>query len=449
MVSGPMLFVVFIIAIAILLFAILKLKLNPFLALLLAAIATAFMVMMPMKDITGKIVTGFGNTMKGIGIVIGLGIILGKILAEAYATDQIADSMVKTVGEKHASLATTLTGYLVSIPVFFDAAFVILTPLNHQLSRTTKTPYITMLTGLAIGLIATHATVIPTPGPLAVAGNMNVDLGMFTLYAIIISLPGALVGGWIYGKILGKYRPAVSEPLHEEGAAQAAGVSKPPVSLALTVLLLPILLILIGSIMALVVEKGTMAAAIFGFFGDKNIALLIGVIVAMVTMKPYIKKSVNELITVAAESAGLILLITGAGGAFGQIINDSGIGKYIVETLKDWSVSPIVLGFILSQILRSAQGSTTVALITTSAILGPVAATMGVSPILIGLAICAGGIGLSLPNDSGFWVVSRYGGLDEADTIRAWTLGGTICGVTAFIVVLILSMFAGALPGLH
>jgi len=191
------------------------------------------------------------------------------------------------------------------------------------------------------------------------------------------------------------------------------------------------------------------AAAIFGFFGDKNIALLIGVIVAMVTMKPYIKKSVNELITVAAESAGLILLITGAGGAFGQIINDSGIGKYIVETLKDWSVSPIVLGFILSQILRSAQGSTTVALITTSAILGPVAATMGVSPILIGLAICAGGIGLSLPNDSGFWVVSRYGGLDEADTIRAWTLGGTICGVTAFIVVLILSMFAGALPGLH
>ena len=133
--------------------------------------------MMPLGDITGKIVTGFGNTMKGIGIVIGLGIILGKILAEAYATDQIADSMVKTVGEKHASLATTLTGYLVSIPVFFDAAFVILTPLNHQLSRRTKTPYITMLTGLAIGLISTHAMVIPTPGPVAVAGNMNVDLG--------------------------------------------------------------------------------------------------------------------------------------------------------------------------------------------------------------------------------------------------------------------------------
>ena len=220
-------------------------------------------------------------------------------------------------------------------------------------------------------------------------------------------------------------------------------------SLALFVLLLPILLILIGSVMALVVQKGTLAASIFGFFGDKNIALLIGVIVAMITMKPYIKKSVNELITVAAESAGLILLITGAGGSFGQIINDSGIGKYIVETLKSWSVTPIVLGFILSQILRAAQGSTTVALITTSAILGPVAATMGVSPILVGLGICAGGIGLSLPNDSGFWVVSRYGGINEADTIRAWTIGGTICGVTAFVVVLILSMFSGVLPGLH
>ncbi|MBE0603217.1 MAG: GntP family permease, partial [Deltaproteobacteria bacterium] len=334
MVSGPMLFVIFIISIAILLVAILKFKLNPFLALLMAAIATAFMVMMPLGQITGKIVTGFGNTMKGIGIVIGLGIILGKILAEAYATDQIADSMVRTVGEKHASLATTLTGYLVSIPVFFDAAFVILTPLNHQLSRTTKTPYITMLTGLAMGLIATHATVIPTPGPLAVAGNMNADLGMFTLYAIIASLPAALVAGWLYGRILGKYRPEISEPLHAEGAALETGVSKPPVSLALFVLLLPILLILIGSVMALVVEKGSLGASIFGFFGDKNIALLIGVIVAMIAMKPFIKKSMGELISVAAESAGLILLITGAGGAFGQIINDSGIGKYIVATLQ-------------------------------------------------------------------------------------------------------------------
>jgi GntP family gluconate:H+ symporter len=444
-----MLFVVFVISIAILLFAILKLKLNPFIALLLAAIATAFMVLMPLGTITGKIVTGFGNTMKGIGIVIGLGIILGKILAEAYATDQIADSMVRTVGEKHASLATTLTGYLVSIPVFFDAAFVILTPLNHQLSRTTKTPYITMLTGLAIGLIATHATVIPTPGPLAVAGNMNADIGMFTLYAILVSLPGALVGGWLYGKFLGKRNPAISEPIHDEGQAPGTAASKPPVSLALFVLLLPILLILIGSIMALVVEKDSTAASIFGFFGDKNIALLIGVIVAMITMKPYINKPVSELITVAAESAGLILLITGAGGAFGTIINDSGIGKYIVDTLKSWNVSPLLLGFVLSQILRSAQGSTTVALITTSAILGPVAATMGVSPVLVGLAICAGGIGLSLPNDSGFWVVSRYGGISEADTIRSWTIGGTICGVTAFLAVLVLSMFSEALPGLH
>ncbi len=447
MVSGPMLFVVFVIAIAILLFAILKLKLNPFLALLLAAIATAFMVLMPMKDITGKIVTGFGNTMKGVGIIIGLGIILGKLLAEAYATDQIADSMVNTVGKKNSPLAVNLTGYLTSIPVFFDAAFVILTPLNRQLSRSTNTPYITMLTALAMGLIATHATVIPTPGPVAVAGNMNVDMGIFLMYAIIMSLPASLVGGWIYGRILGKYRPDVSEPIHAEAAG--AAVSKPSVSLALFVLLLPILMILIGSIMALALPKDTLAASIFGFFGDKNIAVLIGVVVAMITLKPYFKKPVNELITSAAESAGLILLITGAGGAFGQIINDSGIGKYIVETLKGWNVSPIVLGFILSQILRAAQGSTTVALITTSAILGPVAATMGASPVLIGLAICAGGIGLSLPNDSGFWVVSRYGGINEADTIRSWTLGGTITGVTAFIVVLILSLFSGALPGLH
>ena len=194
--------------------------------------------------------------------------------------------------------------------------------------------------------------------------------------------------------------------------------------------------------------KGSPEAKFFAFIGDKNIAMLIGVLTAMVVLKKYIAKPMSEVVAEALASAGVILLITGAGGSFGQIINASGIGNYIVKSLSGMNMSLIVLGFVLSQILRAAQGSTTVALVTTSSILGPIAAQMGASSILVGLAICAGGIGLSLPNDSGFWVVNRFSGLSVQDTFKTWTIGGSIAGIVTLIGVLVLSMFTGILPGL-
>jgi gluconate:H+ symporter, GntP family len=451
MVTGAMLLVIFAVAIALLLLAILVLKLDPFLALLLTAILTAFLVRMPVKDISSVIANAFGSTLGGIGIVIGLGVILGKILAEANATDQIANSMLGRVGEKNAGLAINLTGYVVSIPVFFDAAFVILQPLIKNLSKKTGKSILYFITALAIGLITTHALVIPTPGPVAVAGNMKIDMGWFLLYALIISLPASLVGGWFYASRLGKRLPEVDSSMiiatDAEIPVKAQG-TKPAGALCFFVLLLPILLILLGSIFILVFPKGSSAYDFFNFIGNKNNALLIGVLVAIVTMKKYVTKPMNKIIAESAESTGLILLITGAGGAFGAVINASGIGKYLVTTMQGWSIPLIVLAFVLSQILRAAQGSTTVALITTSSILGPVALAAGASPMLLALAICAGGIGLSLPNDSGFWVVSRFGGLSVKDTFRTWTAGGTIAGLTAFAAILVLGLFKDVLPGM-
>lgn len=223
---------------------------------------------------------------------------------------------------------------------------------------------------------------------------------------------------------------------------------RPSTTLSLSILLLPILLILIGSVMNMFLPKGTGVSRFFGFIGDKNIALLIDVLVAMVSLKKYIKRSMNEVIITAVGSAGMIFLITGAGGAFGKVIQSSGIGDYFVTVFTQFNMPIILLGFILSQILRSSLGSTTVALVTTSSILGPVVANMGGSGILVGLAICAGGVGLSLPNDSGFWVVSRYANISVQDTLKSWTFGGSIAGVTALIIILILSLFTGVLPGL-
>lgn len=452
MVTGPWLLVIFVISIAILLLAIIKFKINPFLSLLITSIITAFLVRMPVSEISSGLTKGFGNTLSGIGIVIGLGIIFGKLLSEAYATDEIANSLLRKVGQKNAPLAVNIAGYLVSIPVFMDAAFVIFMPLVKQLAAKTKRPVIVLVAALAVGTVTSHALVIPTPGPLAVAGNMGVNIGVFLLYSIIVSLPAALVGGWLYALTLTKKNAQIIDEVsvteEEVGASTERAGDRPSGVLSIIVLLFPIILILAGNIMGMVLPKASSGAVFFSFIGDKNIALLLGILLAAVALKKYIKRNIGDAIIEAADSAGLILLITGAGGAFGNIINTSGIGNYLVQTMMHWNMSIIILGFILSQILRAAQGSTTVALVTTSSILGPVAAAMGASPILVGLAICAGGVGMSLPNDSGFWVVSRFGGLSVSDTLKSWTVGGTLSGVTALLMVLLLNAMSGFLPGL-
>lgn len=455
MVSGPLLLVVFVISIALLLLAIIKFKINPFLALMGVSILTGLGVRMPLPEIAESISVGFGNTLKGVGIVIGLGIILGQILAESKAINAIASGMLKKVGNARANLALTLSGWLIAIPVFQDAAFVIFMPLVRQIKKTTKKPLVSLVASLGVGTIAAHSLVIPTPGPVAVAGNMNVNIGTFLIYSIIVSLPATLIGGVLYAKYLEKqaYKNGTDqdypdEEISGEDHVEMDTAKLPSMTRSLAVLFFPLILILVGSIASLLLPEGSALKPIVSFFGDKNIALFLGVIVGFIALKGYFTKSTNEIIMEATQSAGLIFLITGAGGGFGTVINNSGIGQYLVDTLTTFNVSLIVLGFVLSQVLRSAQGSTTVALVTTSSILGPLVASTGLSPVLVGLAICAGGIGMSLPNDSGFWVLSNYSGLSVKDTIKAWTVGGTIVGLSAFGIILILSVIPN-LPGLY
>lgn len=448
MVTGSMLLVIFVVAIAVLLLSIIKFKANPFLALLGVSILTGFLVKMPLSDLGGAISKGFGNTMGSVGIVIGLGIILGQILAESRAINAIAHGMLNAVGDARANFAINISGWLISIPVFQDAAFVIFMPLVRQIQKTTKKPLVALVTALGVGTIASHAMVIPTPGPVAVAGNMGVNIGFFLFYSILVSLPATLIGGVLYSKYLEKKADKNAYlQVEEADVVEEDNGPRPSMGLSLLVLLFPLSLILVGSIAALLLPTGAALRPYFAFFGDKNIALLLGVIVAFLVLSKYFKKSANQVIAEATVSAGLIFLITGAGGSFGTVINSSGIGQYLVDTMTNMNMSMIVLGFILSQVLRAAQGSTTVALVTTSSILGPLVGAAGVSPILVALAICAGGIGISLPNDSGFWVLSNYSGLSVQDTIKAWTVGGTIVGFSAFGIIMLLSAMP-FLPGL-
>ncbi|ANU21975.1 GntP family permease [Planococcus donghaensis] len=447
MITGNLLILIFVLSLAILFFAILKLKIEPFLALITIAILTALSIGMPLKEVASTVTAGFGNTLAGVGILIGLGVIFGQFLGASGAVEKIAQAVLNVFGIKRSSAGLALTGTAVSIPVFFDAAFVILSGLIRSLATKTGISVVSFVTALGVGLIVSHNMIAPTPGPLVVAENTGAELGLFIIYGIIVAIPATLVGGYLYGMFIGKRIKHSGEV--EEIVIEKADLPKKEISTGLSfmMLALPIVLILTNTVSQLLLP-GTAIASFFGFVGEKNVALLISVFAAIIFLRPYIAIPNNRLYSDAINSAGMIILITGAGGAFGAVINSSGIGDHLIATMQSWSIPVLLLAFIFSQILRASLGSATVALVTTSSILGPMVGELGVSPILLGLAICAGGIGLSLPNDSGFWVVNRFGKLTIPQTLLAWTGGGFVAGVTALITVFILNLFAGILPGL-
>ena len=441
MVTGFPLMLIFIVSVLLLLVSIIKFRVNPFIALIFVSLVTAFLVGMPMASIPGTVATGFGNTMKGVGIVIGLGIIFGGLLSEAGATESIAKGLLRITGHKNAPLAVTTAGFLISIPVFMDAAFVIMMPIVKYVAKETKKSLLIFVTALGVGTIVGHSVVIPTPGPLAVADNLHVQIGGFLLYSLIAGFVGIFVAGYLYGKRFTTY------PAYEgEGGALEENSSLPGFGLSMVVLLFPIVLILLANVVTTLAAKGTGIHSFFAFIGQKDVALFLGCIVAFFSLRSHYKKDFNSMVIAAADSAGLILLITGAGGAFGAVLNGSGIGKFLVESMSSINVSPVVLGFALSALLRVSLGSTTVALVTTSSILGTAIAATGASPVLVALAICAGGIGFSLPNDSGFWVLSRFSGISVQDTLKTWTMGGTIAAFTVFAVVLVITAINSVVP---
>ncbi|MEO4054598.1 GntP family permease [Solibacillus sp. CAU 1738] len=450
MVTGNMLLLIFIASLILLFILILKFNVEPFISLIAVSIVAAIFIGFPIKEIPGIITTGFGNTLTGVGILIGLGVIFGSLLGASGAIEKIAEAVLKGFGVKKSAAGLSLTGVIVSIPVFFDAAFVILSGLIKSLSRKTGISVITFVTALGLGLIVSHSMIPPTPGPLVVAENTGSDLGLFIIYAIICAIPATLIGGYIYGSFIGKKIQRFvdeKEVAADNSEVTASNRKEISTSLSFGILALPIVLILFNTVSSLWLEEGTLRT-ILSFIGDKNIALFISVIVALIILRPYINVPYTQLYEEALNSAGMIILVTGAGGAFGAVINKSGIGDYLIDTMIGLSIPVLLLAFLFSQLLRASLGSSTVALVTTSSIMGPMVMELGTSPILLGLAICAGAIGLSLPNDSGFWVVNRFGKLTIPETIKAWSIGGFVAGLSALAMVYILSLFSGVLPGL-
>lgn len=380
---------------------------------------------------------------------------LGKFMFESGGIESISNKILKAFGEKRSPIAVSLSGFITGIPVFGDVVYIMFAPMLRVLSKKTGISMVNFACAISVATTCTFALVLPTAPPLAVAGELGIEIGIFFFYALISAFVGMIFGGIVYGAFLNKQDHKRNhfytfEDLEVEEAAlnTADNRQKMGAGKALSILLVPIILILLGSFVPLAVGEDAAITPIVKFLGDKNFAMMAGVIYAALISRKYLRQSITDIMTEAADQVGLILLITGAGGAFGKILQATGIADYVAGSLSQLSIPILVLCFLIAQIIRCAQGSTTVALMTTAAIMSSTIATSGVSPILCAIAICAGGIGLSLPNDSGFWAISRFFKISVTDTIRGWTLGGFVAGIAILIFVSILSLFQGFLPGL-
>lgn len=443
------------IGIVLLIFMIMKTKIHAFPALIISAALTGLIGGMTPDAVVKTISTGFGNTLGSIGIIIGFGVMMGQIFEVSGAAERMAQTFLKYLGKKREELALALTGFVVSIPIFCDSGFVILSPLAKAISRKTKKSVISLGVSLAVGLVITHSLVPPTPGPLGVAGIFNVNVGSFILWGLVLAVPMTLAG-MTYAKWLGKriyqlpgddgeswIRPAYQEPVYEK-LDMSNTKQLPSAFAAFAPIIVPVLLILLNTITSALKATGAVVDVV-KFLGSPVIAVGIGLLIAIygLTGRESRKTTIAEM-EKGIKSAGIIILVTGGGGALGQVLRDSGAGNYIAEQIANSPLPAILLPFIVASLVRLIQGSGTVAMITSASITAPIVATLGVNPLFAALAASMGSLCFSYFNDSYYWVVNRMLGVEEAkEQIRVWSLTTTIVWAVGLVELLIVNAIFG------
>ena len=463
--SGERMLIGLAVGIAVLIFLVLKTKIQAFLALIISTVVVGVIGGMPLTNITievdgvektfgivNSITSGFGGTLGSIGIIIGFGVMMGQIFEVTGAAKRMAHTFLKLFGKKREEEALALTGFLVSIPIFCDSGFVVLAPIAKAISKATKKSVIGLGTALAAGLVITHS-LVPTPGPLGVCGIFGVDVGKFILLTLVLALPMAIACIAYSRLFLSKkyYRipndegEIVEMPYQEPNyeAAFAMDMTGVPGALeSFMPLIIPIILILINTV-ATAMGKTEGFMNILVFLGQPIVAVGLGLIVAILTLGRSLDRheALAEMERGMA-SAGIIMLVTGGGGALGQIIKDSGLGTFMAEGLAKTAIPIIILPLLIATAMRFIQGSGTVAMTTAASITAPIIAASGVSPILGAVACCVGSLFFGYFNDSYFWVVNRTLGVSEAkDQLTIWSVTSTVAWAVGVVEVLILNIF--------
>ncbi len=434
--------------ITILLVLILQFKIQAFIALLIASISVGIFAGISPMDIITTMKTGMGNTLGSVALVIGLGAIFGSILEYSGGAEALARFMLKKFGEKRASWALMITGFLIAIPVFFDVAFIILVPLIYSLQRRTKKSLLLYAIPLLAGLAITHSFIPPTPGPIAVADILGADLGWVILFGIIVGIPTAIVCGPIFAKYIAQKIHVDAPAVITEKAQEEENY--PAIGLILSIIGIPILLIVCNTIInSPLVSEDTISADIkqwIGLIGNPIVALILANLIAWYVLGIRRKVTKKKLLDITSKSmapTGIIILLTGAGGVFKEMLVTTKTGNMLAVYFAEIGIPIIIFGFFIAVLVRILQGSATVAMITAAGFTSPlVMAQESITDIdkaLLVIAIASGASIMSHVNDSGFWLVSKYLGINEKQTFQSWTLMTTILAITSFIIIGILS----------
>jgi len=419
-------------------------KLNPFITLLLASLSLALVTGMPASTIVHSFETGVGATLGHIAVVVALGTMLGKMMAESGGADQIAYTLIRLFGEKRVHWAMVVIGLVVGLPAFFEVGFVLLIPIAYTVARRTRTSLIMVGLPMVAGLSVVHGLVPPHPAALLAVTIYKADVGRTIFYALIVGLPTALIAGPMYAKLIA---PHIELPTENSISAQFIDHdpkrSLPGFGITLFSILLPVLLMLIGSGADAVTAPKSAVNEGLHFIGNDDMALLIGVLVSFITLgrlRGFTRDTILRFSNECLAPTASITLLVGAGGGFGRILQDSGVSQAIIGVALQSHIPLLLLAWLLAALLRLATGSSTVAMSTAAGIVAPIALhAAGVQPELLAIATGAGSLIFSHVNDGGFWLVKEYFNMSVAQTLKTWSVCETIISISALVFTIALS----------
>lgn len=435
--------IILVVGFVVLLLLVLKFKIHAFIALLIVSILTGLLAGMSPVSLLGTIQTGMGGTLGYIAVIVGLGSIFGKILEYSGGAEALSMYLLNKFGEDKAPWALTLAGFIIAIPVFFDVGFIILVPVLYSLSRKTGKSLLLYGIPLLAGLAVTHSFIPPTPGPVAVAEIIGANLGWVIFLGFLTGIPVAILAGPVFAQYISKKIVVMPPALDNNNASSGPNDyyedkprNYPAFRLIVMIIGCPLLLIIANTITSVLVKKEILADGFWTemmlFIGHPFSALTIATLLAMyfLGIKQGIdKKILQQISNDSLGPAGIIILVTGAGGVLKQVLIDSGLGGQLAQSVAASPINPLVLAWIIAAIVRITQGSATVAMITSAGIISPVLPAFALSDpqqALLVIAIASGATILSHVNDSGFWLVGKYLGLNEKQTLQSWTVMETI-----------------------
>lgn len=418
-----------------------KFKINGMLALLLAAMFVGVCEGLPLEAIGKSIENGVGSTLGHLALIILFGAILGKLMVDSGAAQRVSSTLLKKFGPQKVQWAILVIGLIFGLAMFYEVAFLILAPLIISIAREAKIPFLKLGITMVAAATTAHSLFPPQPGPTALVTAFHADMGMVYIYGIIVAIPTVICSGILLPKLLGNLERPIPELL--ESQKVFSDDEMPSFAVSLLVPLIPAIIITGVTVVKLFIAKNSVVLPFLNFIGSAQISMLIAVLVSLFAFGVNRGRSMSDVMksyTVAIEKVAMVVFIIGAGGAFKQIIMDTGVGDYIADMMRNSSVSPLIMAWFITVLLRLATGAGTVSAITAAGIVGPMITTFNVNPALMVLATASGSNTLTHVNDAAFWLFKEYFGLSIKDTFKTWGLLELTNSVVGLLIVLLLSL---------